>query len=135
MKALAIVWGLLFVGGAALGFRKNRRLAQHGLRTTAQVVALNESTSNTGTAENPDYTRIYTPVLTFHTADGRQIRFDGPGSQSPVARPGDVVPVLYDPAHPATAEIDSSEGRGTGVLAIFGAVGIALIAFGVYHLL
>jgi hypothetical protein len=132
VNVIVLLMGLLFVGATTVAFRKNRRLARHGLPATGQVVALNKSTS---VSDDGIRTRMYRPVVTFRTADGQEIRFNGPGSSRPVARPGDVVPVLYDPAHPATAEINTLRGRGTVVLTIVGLAGIGLIVFGSYLLI
>jgi hypothetical protein len=80
--------------------------------------------------------RVYQPVLAFRTADGREVQaVAGIARNPPLAQPGDVVRVLYDPANPATAEIDSVAGRGTAVIAIVGASGVGLIVFALYHLL
>ena len=138
---LSLILGLLFVGAAALGIRSNRRLARNGVRTTARVVGLRESMGPPSPPSQSSYgqglsQRVYQPVLAFHTADGREIQaVAGTASNPPLAQPGDVVQVLYDPANPATAEIDSVRGRGTAVIAIIGAIGIGLIVFALYHLL
>lgn len=50
----------------------------------------------------------YVPVVRFRTAAGQETTFRGfVGSRPPAHRTGDIVKVLYDPANPARATVDS----------------------------
>jgi hypothetical protein len=69
------------------------------------------------------------PVVRYRTTDGREVVFrSGFGSQPPLWRPGQPVTVLYDPANPEAARIET---RAATVVApgCFVAVGVALAAF------
>jgi len=81
-------------------------LRAHGLRTT-------------GTVLNADAG----PLIGYTTADGRARRFQSHvASQPPKYAVGDKVPLLYDPAKPSRAKIDSFSDQWlvTGLLGGFG---------------
>jgi Protein of unknown function (DUF3592) len=69
------------------------------------------------------------PVVRYHTTDGREVVFRSAlGSQPPLWRPGQSVTVLYDPANPEAARIET---KAATVVApgCFVAVGVALAGF------
>ena len=69
------------------------------------------------------------PVVRYHTTDGREVVFrSGFGSQPPLWRPGQSVTVLYDPADPEAARVET---KAATVVApgCFVAVGVGLAAF------
>jgi len=77
------------------------KLEQGGERTTGNVVRLEESNSSEGSC------CVYSPVIEF-SAGGQTYSFEsGNASDPPAYRVGEEVPVLYDPANPETAQINS----------------------------
>ncbi|GAA0394772.1 hypothetical protein GCM10009530_52840 [Microbispora corallina] len=115
--------GLIFTligGGLTINARDFRKRAQ---RTQGLVVRLRASHSDDGT--------VYYPTIRFTTVYGQQVEAETPfGSSPPPARPGQQVPVLYDPAKPTRVRIDSVTGSGILVGGIFLAVGLVLFAAG-----
>ena len=76
-------------------------LEQGGERTTGNVVRLEESNSSEGGC------CVYSPVIEF-IAGGQTYSFEsGNASDPPAYSVGEEVPVLYDPASPETAQINS----------------------------
>jgi hypothetical protein len=74
---------------------------------------------------------VYYSIIRFTTVYGQQIEAETSfGSNPPPARPGEQVPVLYDPARPTRIRIDSLTGRGTLLGVIFLVVGLALFVAG-----
>lgn len=77
------------------------QLEQSGERTTGNVVRLEESDSAEGGC------CVYSPVIEF-TAGGQTYSFESDNASDPPAYDvGEQVPVLYNPANPETAQIDS----------------------------
>jgi Protein of unknown function (DUF3592) len=115
--------GLLFLG-YHLG-RNTEAFLERALHTRGRVVQMVGSHSSNSTT--------YAPVVEF-TASGREYTFkDSVSSNPPSHRVGDVVDVLYDPAHPADARID----RGIwnkGVPVLVGAFGALLLFAGAWLL-
>jgi len=71
---------------------------------------------------------VYHPVLRFVTAREQAVQFQArEGSEDPSAyRVGDSVRILYDPANPQAARLDTWSGRwGEGI--VLGAIGLALV--------
>lgn len=119
MAGLGLVFGL--IGGAiTMNAREFRRRAQ---RTRGLVVGLRASRSGNGT--------VYYPTIRFTTLYGRQVEAEtGYGSNPPPARPGEEVPVLYDPDRPTRIRIDSVMGNGMLLGGVFLAFGIVLFTVG-----
>ncbi|MEU6410495.1 DUF3592 domain-containing protein [Microbispora sp. NPDC046933] len=119
LAGLGLVFGLIG-GGITMNAREFRRRAQ---RTRGLVVGLRASRSDDGTS--------YYPTIRFTTIHGQQVEAETTyGSNPPPARPGEEVPVLYDPARPTRIRIDSAAGSGTLLGGIFLAVGIVLFTAG-----
>jgi|SRR5688572_4220504 len=77
------------------------QLQTKGETTSGTVVRMEESNSAEGGC------CVYSPVIEFR-ADGRVYSFEGDTASDPPAyRVGQDVGVRYDPANPATAQIDS----------------------------
>lgn len=76
-------------------------LEQGGEKTTGNVVRLQESNSSEGGC------CVYSPVIEFR-ANGQTYSFEsGNASDPPTYDVGEEVSVLYDPANPGTAQINS----------------------------
>ena len=101
---ITILANLFFAGfclwGAYAGY-VSWQLEQSGERTTGNVVRLDESDSGEGGC------CVYSPVIEF-VAGGQTFTFEsGNASDPPAYDVGEEVRVLYDPANPETAQIDS----------------------------
>jgi hypothetical protein len=121
-----IIFGLVFAGVGIYGIVSSRRLWRRGVRTTGSVVDL-ERRVDPGAGPGV----VYFPVLEFSTADGEQMRAVSKTSGQPPV--GKQVPILYDPANPGVAEINTFMGRGTWLAVLAAAVGLALIVGGIMH--
>ena len=118
---------VLLVGGVAsmtvgfLALRQARTFVRRAQRAIGHVVDLYSYVGHqsAGTA----------PVVEFETADGRTIRFASrAGSNPSMYKRGDSVGVLYDPARPEAAKVDSFLALWLGPT-IFIGVGSALALF------
>jgi hypothetical protein len=113
---LAIGAALLF--GAASFFSADSELAAGGGRATGNVIEVEYYRSAGGK-------RMYRPHVRFIDGNGQSRTFvSNLGSYPPSYEKGDVVEVMYDPAAPDRAEIDSFLSRhlGTLVFGLFGSV-------------
>ncbi|MGH3729193.1 MAG: DUF3592 domain-containing protein [Micromonosporaceae bacterium] len=101
------------VGFAAIGqylVRSARKLASVGVRVPGEVIGMRVDQS-AEVGRGSDY-----PILRFRTVDGRDVETSSDiGTDPAPAHEGDQVTVLYDPADPRTARIDSTLGRGSGI--------------------
>jgi len=94
-----------------------RRFRRRAVRVPGRIVAMRVRGS------------MYYPVVAFTTLDGRYVETGTNfGSSPPPGRVGDAVYVLYDPADPARARVDSLSGRGTLFGALFVAFGVVFTA-------
>lgn len=101
---ITILANLFFAGfclwGVYAGY-VSWQLEQGGERTKGNVVRLEESNSSEGGC------CVYSPVVEF-TAGGQTYSFEsGNASDPPAYDVGEEVSILYDPAKPETAQIDS----------------------------
>jgi hypothetical protein len=81
-----------------------------------------------GSGDNERYQDVsyFHPIVQFHTAREQVVEFEGNDGS---LRAGDSVKVLYDPANPKDARLDSWPSRwGAGTVPL--AVGLTLIAVG-----
>ena len=101
---ITLLANLFFAGfclWAAYAGSLSWKLEQGGERTTGNVVRLEESNSSEGGC------CVYSPVIEF-VAGGQTYSFESGNASSPPAyQVGEEVPVLYDPAKPETAQINS----------------------------
>lgn len=114
--ALAIGIGLLAVAGNFL--TDDSALAAKGGRAEGQVIRI-------ATHYDHKSKSWYRPVVAFTDTAGQRREFTSKLSSNPPGyEAGDAVGVMYDPADPARAEIDSFASRhlGTLVFGLFGAV-------------
>ncbi|MBX6386398.1 MAG: DUF3592 domain-containing protein [Microbispora sp.] len=112
LAGVGLVFGL--AGGAiTMNAWKFRRRAQ---RTRGLVVGLRVRGVGEDTA--------YYPTIRFTTLYGRQVEAETAyGSNPPLVRPGEEVPVLYDPDRPTRVRIDNVLGNGMflgGAFLVFG---------------
>jgi len=113
-----IVGGALVLGGLFAAFR-TWRLRRRGVATQGTVADIVQSTDSEGAT-------TYRPKVRFTTADGRTVEFtERVGSSRTKLRPGDAVPVLYDPARPERAKMHTAF-RMWAVPVILIAVGLIL---------
>jgi hypothetical protein len=99
-----IIFGNLFLAAFCLwgvyAAYTSWRLQNEGVTTTGTVVRLEESNSSEGGC------CVYSPVIEF-SANGQTHSFEGGNASDPPAYDvGEVVNVIYDPADPATAQIN-----------------------------
>jgi hypothetical protein len=141
MQALTVT-GAAFAGIGALLFaigvvitRSNRAFARRALRAPGQVTGVRRSSPAGAT------TTIAYPELRFALPDGRLVETVArTGTNFERLQEGDAVTVLYDPADPTKARVDSRKASagatllGAGFLVIGGVfvlLGLALAAAGV----
>lgn len=122
---LFVAVGLGFVAMGRYLIRSANRLASVGVRVPGEVIGMRvNETSEVGRSS-------YYPILRFRTADGREMETSSDiGTDPPPAREGDHVTVIYDPAEPRTARIDSTLGRGSGIgwACVIGGGALALVS-------
>jgi hypothetical protein len=121
LLALAIGMSLLVV--AANFFSADSDLAAKGGRAEGSVTEIEEYRVAGGK-------RMYRPHVGFIDAAGQRRTFvSNLGSNPASYARGDKVTVIYDPANPARAEIDSFLARYLGTL-VFGAFGAVFATLG-----
>ena len=101
-SAIFLLVGLGMLGGAVYSFVTTWRFIGGAIAAEGVVIALEERWSSA----DGDYT--YFPQVAFETEDRRRFEFTGDtGSQPAAFDVGETVRVLFDPARPETARIDS----------------------------
>ncbi len=117
-----------------------RRFARRAARTTGAVVDLARRWSNPGglgnlgslNTDSLGNTGSYLsfPIVRFATAEGQAVQFQSStGTSWRSRRVGQTVPVLYDPANPRDARIDTF--MATGCLPVgFTVCGVLVVALG-----
>lgn len=95
-----LVGGCLMLAGAGAFALRARAFVARAATAEGTVVDLVGGASGNSTA--------WYPVIAFETADRRSVRFrSAAGTNPPAYAPGEPVRVLYDPANPKDARIDS----------------------------
>lgn len=139
IRGVAIFLGLLFVsiGAVMLGVafdwtRDDAARADGGLHTEGTVIELVSHRASKGKI-------VHRPIVVFRDAAGGEHRFVSGASSSPPAYAiGERVPVIYNPADPARAEIDGFVERRLGAVifavlgGVFAVVG-ALVLYGLWR--
>ncbi|GAB3279237.1 DUF3592 domain-containing protein [Parahaliea aestuarii] len=116
------VIGLLAVAGAVWMFLNTREFIANAASAEGTVIELVRSRSSDSTT--------YRPVVTFTSADGREIEFTSTsGSNPPAFHRGERVTVLYRPEAPETARIGSFFSLW-GLELIFGGIGSLFVLIG-----
>ncbi|CAJ0704830.1 DUF3592 domain-containing protein [Ralstonia holmesii] len=128
-----LVVGLVLLGVGVVLWRSDMVFAEHALKTQGTVSELVWRESSDSKKRKD--AGVYVPVVEFLTQEGRHVRITGlSGSNPPAYEEGDTVTVLYDPASPKDAVIDSFGERGAGPLilntlgAVFALIGGSVLA-------
>jgi len=133
MKVLWILGGVFFAIGLGMLFggiswwRSNAAFAEHAVRAEGTVSDLMYRRNSKGSGGT------YVPLIDFSAPNGSRIHITGSTGSNPAAYSrGDKVPLLYDPANPERAQIDTFMERSFGpvLLSGLGAV-FALVGGGV----
>lgn len=123
-SAIFLLVGLGMLGGAVYSFVTTWRFIGGAIAADGVVIALEERWSSA----DGDYT--YFPQVAFETEDRRRFEFTGDTGSRPAAFDiGEPVRVLFDPARPETARIDSFFQLWLLPL-ILGGLGTVFSAFG-----
>lgn len=143
LGALRVVLvGLMLVGGGLVGLGAkvlvdNQRFVAKAAGATGVVLYVREEVRRervgSGNNERDEDVSYFYPIVQFHTAREQVVEFEGNDGS---LRAGDSVRVLYDPANPQGARLDSWSSRwGAGTVPL--AIGLVLIAVGavLYRLL
>lgn len=125
MEYLFVAVFLLFGSGFAWfgihQIRIARRLARHGVRVPGVVTRLRWESSDNGGS--------HYPTLRFQTVDGAVVEVESDLGSSPApARVGQQITVLYDPARPSLARMDTPFGRGSVHGWLFASIGVVVTA-------
>ena len=118
------LFGLVFTAIGGGFWWSDHKIASVGLHARGEVVGFDESySSDNGTS--------YRPRVTFLDADGQRHSFTSKiGSNPPSHDNGEQVEVIYDPAMPERALIDSFSDRHLFPL-VFGGIGMLCACIGV----
>lgn len=131
--ALFILFALLGMGlliGGIITYTRQRRRFAGMTPVNGEVIDLRRE------VVNPGKPGILCPVVRFTSAAGQEVEFQSAfGSRPAMHKVGQRVRVLYDPAEPHNAEIDSAVARGLSAAvmlamgAIFLCLGCGFLAF------
>jgi hypothetical protein len=100
--AIFLVIGLGLIGGGIYSFLSTRAFLRQAVPAEGAVIDL------TAAWDSEDGSYTYYPRVRFRTPDGRAVEFTSDvGSSPPAFEVGEPVRVLFDPANPARARIDS----------------------------
>lgn len=122
---VGFIVGLAFVGAGVYAFRQNRRMSHGGGPVPGTIVDVYSQSGSSG-----GYTQI--PIVAFQTLDGHNIRTKAGGGPGIPTQLGLPVQIVYDPAHPNVARINTRAGRGTYLPFVFVAAGIGLICYDLF---
>jgi Protein of unknown function (DUF3592) len=125
---LFFLWAVaaVLIGIAVTRRREARRFAASATRAQGVVVELVQRPSPAPRQSG----HLTYPVVRYNTTDGREVVFrSGFGARPSPWQPGQPVTVLYDPADPQAARIESG-AASTALPGCFGAVGVAVAVFG-----
>ena len=136
MGVLRIVLiGLMLVGGGLVGLGAkvlvdNQRFVAKATGATGMVLYVREEVRRervgSGSNERDEDVSYFYPIVQFHTLREQVVEFEGNDGSLRVGRS---VRVLYDPANPQDARLDSWPSRwGAGTVPL--AIGLALLAIG-----
>jgi hypothetical protein len=125
LPAVFVLAGIGFVAFGAQVIRTGRRLRRYGRHVPGTVVRVRWQRNQQGGGG------LFYPTFRFRTADGREIVIESDLGANPApAREGQQVGVVYDPARPQRARIDSMLGGGMvhgPLFVVFGVV-VTLVA-------
>jgi hypothetical protein len=134
MKVISVIKYAFFLVGAAMLIgaawmvHSTREFLAGAQRTEGTVVALVPSRGSSGST-------LYSPVVTFRSADGRDIEVRSRVASNPPAHDeGETVSVLYRPAAPGDAQVESFFSLWGGA-SIVGGIGSAFFLVGLSMIL
>ena len=121
LVGFGMAWGAYALYGNARAFRAT------ALEAEGTVVDL-------AGERNSDGKTMYSPVVEFTTADGRTLQFTGSTSSNPPSwSRGDTAKVLYQPANPEQARLDSFMETWFGPLILgFFALVVLLVGYALF---
>lgn len=135
LKLVSGVFSIVGVGlllGSAFVFSDVTSFTGRAMQADGTVIDLERSRSSSSSSSGSSVT--WRPVVEFTTATGRRIEFvSSVGSSPPSHRVGEPVKVLYQPADPDSARIDSFFQLWFGFLivftlgSVFTAIGLGMI--------
>lgn len=121
--AITVLVGAVSCFGGYLLTRDSWALRMKGVSARGIVVEHRAEVvthTDTDTRRSSEST-VYYPIVEFQTKDGRSVRFEsGTGSNPPLYKKGEAVPVRHDVNDPAKAEIHSFFTMWGGSLIAFG---------------
>ncbi len=126
----SILFGALLVAVGVWFMVKGTPLQRRGARTAGRVVGLQRDPDSVDA--DGVIMRSYSPVLEFRTAGGEQVQAVARSGGNPApAQVGEDVRVLYDPADPSVADIETFRGGWLSLLAVL--AGAGFIAVPIIH--
>lgn len=106
MGVCALLLGIALLLGGVVSVVSARRARGVAVAARGVVVALEKRVLSPGSSG------VWCPVIEFVTAAGERVRFEsGFGTMPASHKVGAAVALLYDPAAPARAEVDSALSR------------------------
>ncbi len=113
---LFLLAGLVLAVLGVIIIRQHRRLTRTGQRVTGTVTGtVTDLRWHSHAKQGGGGYTTYHAVLAFRTLDGQEVEaVTRNGSRQIIARPGEQVPVIYDPRRPDRAEIDTRAGPSGG---------------------
>jgi hypothetical protein len=135
LKIISVAFSVIGLGmlvGSFFIFSSTSRFIAGAVEAEGQVVALDRSRSSSSSGSS---STTYRPVVEFISSKGKRIEFtSNVGSNPPSHRVGESVRVLYDPANPDSARIESFFQLWF-VFIIFFVLGLLLAAIGLTMIL
>lgn len=126
-----IVFGVLVVACVGLYYLGEQDFMAHAVHTGGTVVG-NEHSISTGKSHDDQYLTIFT----FADATGKTWKATDGGTHyhSSPAKVGQACKIIYNPDHPAEAELERPDtflgNMGLGV--VFGPIGLIMVAYGIF---
>jgi len=137
---ILIIVGVVFAAVGVYGSRRQFLLRKKGQRVTGTVTRIDKQWDpGGGGPDNAGGTWSYTPVLSFQTLAGQQIETSSRIGNSSIAgfsvgvKEGQQVRVIYDPADPSDAEVDTVSAQSAAMLLplVAAVVGIGVFVAGI----
>lgn len=124
VAGVAFLLAIVFLTNAVYFYRKDRRERAAWASAGGVVVELHERAPSAREAT------VFNPIVRYTTSKGAVVRFeDRVGHRPPRHAVGQAVRVLYDPADPQSARIDTGSAWGIAAPALaFGLGSLALAA-------
>ncbi len=126
---VCVIIGLALISGGVLWGSKRYSFLQRSLRTQGTVVDQHKKTGS-------NFSTFYYPVVEFRTESNEKVRFTGGAGNSggPQIATGSTVDVVYDPADPSQARINSFVQYWLGPAGM-AAMGLMVMAMGFFFFL